>query len=241
MALTWLTIATDALRELRVLSAGAVASGDEAAAVLGIAQRLLDLWNADRRAVYAELVVSNVLTPSLQPHTIGPSGTWTQASRPVSIERWQLVQNNVGLGTRIPRDTTWWARQSLKTLTSEFPTDMHYEPAWPNGKLYFWPIPTTALTVELQIRQLLTTAVELITAFTLPPGYQEALTLTIAENSADTFKAEVSRTLERRAREARDLIFSNNDEPQELITRDAGLGMSGSGGRGFNWLNREDV
>jgi len=52
--------------------------------------------------------------------------------------------------------------------------------------------------------------------FALPPGYQAALELTLAENLAPSFGQTVARSTERRAREARSLIFGNNDSMRGL-------------------------
>lgn len=233
MALTWLTIVTDALRELRVLNASDPASGEDADFALSKAKRLLDNWNAERRAVYANVFSSFTLTPSLSPHLIGPTGTWVVAQRPVSIEGASLVLTNIGQPiTR--REASWWRDQALKTLTSALPTDLYYEPAWPNGKLWFWPIPTTAYPVELEIRQLLASAaLKLTDDFSLPPGYQDAITLTLAEDLAGPFKAEVGQVTVTKAREARERIFDTNDETPRLVTHDAGM----PGGSGSSWFD----
>src|SRR3972149_6140403 len=76
----------DALLEIGVLAQGESIQAGDAAFTLGKLQRLLNSWNANRRAVYATTFVTNPLTPSLSPHTTGPTGaTWTVTQRPGSI------------------------------------------------------------------------------------------------------------------------------------------------------------
>src|SRR5688572_26501526 len=118
---------------------------------LGKGNRVIDNWNADKRTVYTDQVLSNTLTVGLRPHTLGPTGaTWTVTQRPVSIESAALVVSE----TRTPitvRTAQWYQALSLPE-TDGTPTDLYYDPSWANGKLYFYPVPIAASTVELWVR-----------------------------------------------------------------------------------------
>jgi hypothetical protein len=228
---------TDSLHELNVLAAGESLSASDAALMLGKLNRLLDNWNAERAAVYVDRFDSYTLVPSLSPHTIGPTGaTFTVTQRPVKIDGANLVLNTSTPDVRTPiciRDAAWYQELSVPDLTGSIPTDVYYEPAWPNGRLFFWPIPTTAYDVELQTRIVLA-SLELDTVFSMPPGYQDAITLTLAEQVARSFGAVITEDLRFDARNARARIFANNDETPRL-TSDAP--ESASNGRpSFNYL-----
>lgn len=232
MAITGRTICADALAELNVLDVGATMGAADADFCLGKLTRLFDNWNAERSASYADQFVSYTLTPALSPHTMGPTGTFVVAQRPVSIEAASLVLSSTN-HPEIPitiREAAWYAELTVPTLTGAVPTDLYYEPAWPNGNLFFYPVPTTAYQVSLQTRVLLT-ALSLTDTFTLPPGYRDAATLTLAEEIAGAYERPVSPTLERKAREARARIFANNRTVPSLETADAGMpGSSGPSG-----------
>lgn len=232
-------LVTSALTEIRVARAGEAVSPDDMATGIYVFNRLLNLWNANRRAVYAELFADYTLTPSLSPHTIGPGGTFNVTQRPVSVEAVAIsIGGSPAAFTPIPvRDAAWYARQPVPALTSVLPTDVYYSPEWPLGKLYFWGIPTAAYTVRLWTRQLLASVAQ-TDDFALPPGYQAACELTLAEELAPSFGQKVSDSTERRAREARALVFGDNDDVPLLTTCDAGLGI-GRGGGGFNWRTRQ--
>jgi hypothetical protein len=230
---------TSALTEIRVARAGDVLAPDDMATGLYVFNRLLDLWNADYRKVYASGFTDYTFTPSLSPHTIGPGGTFTATVRPV-----ELLYAAVNIGgspaSFIPidvQDAAWYATMPVPALTSTIPTDVYYQPDSPLGKLYFWGIPTVAYGVRLWTRSLLASVVQTDT-FSLPQGYQAALELTLAEELAASFGQQVSSSTERRAREARALIFGNNDDAPYLRTRDAGLAGGEMDGSGFNWLTR---
>lgn len=223
MPITAQNIIKDALLEVGVISPADGLDADVANFALGKLNRLLDNWNAERAAVFANQIKTYALTPGLQPHTIGPSGSFIEAQRPVSIEAANLVYST---GTRVPlnmRHPQWWRTLTLPLLKGP-PSDLYYEPSWPDGAIYLWPVPTTAYDLELFIRVVLS-GLDLSSAFSLPPGYQDAITLTLAEDIVGPLRAEPSGLLVQKAREARARIFNNNDHPPRIATADYGFGV----------------
>jgi hypothetical protein len=240
MPLTILTICTDAAQEIGVLGQGEVLSGADGDTFLRLLCRILNAWNADRRTVYATAFQSYTLVPNLSPTLIGPSGQFVVSQRPVAIEAARLTPSVPPVNIPITmRDAQWWAGQSTPTLTSTYPTDLYYQPEWPNGKLFFWPVPTAAYSVQLQTRVVLDDTVALSDAFDFPPGYQDALTLTLAERAQRPFGKPPDPMLLRDASFARMVIFENNDVPPRLETRDSGMQASHRSGTraDFNWLD----
>lgn len=230
--MTGLDLVKAAFYDVNILGAGEELSPEDFDYGLAKLNRIWDQWNAKRAATYAETFPTFTLTPALSPQTIGPTGALVVAQRPVSIEAMNLVVS--GVKTPIDkRDADWFHALAAPAITSAIPTDFYYEPNWPLGKIYLYPVPTAASTVELMIRQVLT-AFDKNTTFTLPPGYQEALTLTLAEGLAPAYPgAVVTSKLERDAADARAVIFGNNTQAPRLVTRDAG--MPGGGGGAYDY------
>lgn len=227
-------LCTDAMLELGLVAAGNVPSGDDLAWVLSKLNRIIDRWNIDRNTIYADVPVSYTTTPALQPHTIGPTGTFVVTQRPVAIDGATLILT----GARYPldgHDVDWWRNLSLQTITSSMPTDFYYSADWPNGSLYLWPVPTAAVTLELQTRIVLTQFL-LPDTLSLPPGYQDAVTLTLAESIAPGFKVAVDPAMAQAARFARAQTFGANSAAVKLTTKDEGMPGSSSGG--FNYRTR---
>lgn len=230
----------DALTELGVLGAGQTPSGPLGSLGLRRLNRLFDTWNAKRQAVYADTITTHTLTPDLQPHTIGPTGaTFTVTQRPVRIDAANLVIGDLRYPIRI-RDTAWWMRLTDPTFASERPTVLNYRPGWPNGSLYLWPVPSSAHTLELLSRVILS-SVALADTFTMPPGYEAAVMLSLAEDLATPLARPDDGTLTEKARKARATIFANNEETPRICTVDAGMpGSDGSavwvGGSVDGWL-----
>jgi hypothetical protein len=195
---------------------------------------LLDRWNAERQAVYVDVFRTFTLVPALNPHTIGPTGaTFTVSQRPVTIESIMLILET---GVRIhvvQQDVQAFAADTVPTLESTFPTKFYYGPSWPNGAIHFWPIPTVAYGVDIQSRIVLAEP-GLDDEISLPPGYRDALTLTLAEDVASGYGVQIPPKVAQGARMARAQVWKNNDQPRRITTTDAG--MPGSNAReGFNY------
>lgn len=239
-------VCSQALEEIGVVGAGKAMSPEDGAFALRKFNRIVNQWNAIRAAVYATSFSQFTLTPNLAPHTIGPTGaTFTVDQRPVSIEGIGLgltTSNPVAWLTLNKRDEAWWQQESVPDLTSDVPTDFFYNPTWPNGEINFWPVPSTAYLVQLQIRVLLTDDVALTDELDLPPGYEEALILTLAQQCSRGFGRPVTDDLRNAAGMARAAIFANNDRTPRLATLDSGMEGPGTSGMrpSFNWLIGSD-
>lgn len=238
MPFTALNLCEDAAREIGVFGEGNSLVPADANFMLGVLNRLLDNWNAERAAVYASAFNTFTLTPALSPHTIGPTGaTFTMAVRPVSLTSAALILSGGSMPIYLPmniRDNQWWAEQTTPTLSTSIPTDVYYQPDFPLGKLFFWPVPTVAYQVDLETRVLLAqVALTTVLDTVLPPGYRDALTLTVAEQSCRAFGRPVTPDLMASAAKSRARIFANNDVTPNLVTQDSGM-PSGRGSY-LNW------
>jgi hypothetical protein len=231
-----ITVTVQALCEqaaspLNVALAGEALSANDAAVILGKLNRLFDHWNTTRQAIYRSVVTSYTLTPALQPHTIGPSGaTFTVTERPISIDAATLVVSGsrmtIGIG-----DLAWWHSVSLPTLTSAIPTGLYYDPTYPNGSIYLWPVPTDAAVIELQTRHQFS-LVALNDTVTFPQGYYGAIVDTLTEDIAEDFGRTAPERVTARARQERASIFAANDPTHHLVTADSGMPGHSSRQRG---------
>lgn len=242
------TVCTNALLELNVNDPSDAPAQADLSFVLDKLNRLLDNWNAERHAIYADqflqFAIDIAAAAAGDPQTIGiaaNSPTWTvTGNRPESIEGITVIlsgtpQARVNL---MKRDAQWWQLNTVPTITSPLPTSFFYNPTYPNGDVWLWPQPTTAYDVQVWCRGILSTLTQFAT-FDLPPGYEDAITLTLAEDIANAFQKPVTPELRLKAQRARARIFGNNIEIPRLATRDAGMPGRGDG-RGapdFFWPN----
>ncbi len=242
MAFTAANLVEDSFVELNVCQPNELDPGD---ATYGLAKlnRILDNLNADQKAVYGEQISTFTLTPNLNPHTIGiaantPTLTVT-VNRPVSIEQANI---QVGAGTSLMRywlekkDSQAWMNETMPNVANPIPRYFYYEPLWPNGNLYLWMVPSAAYTLEILYRVALAQLTG-ATTFTLPPGYRDAITLTLAEDLVVPYHVTDQGLLERltkKARDARARVFANNQPTPLLRTADSGM-PNNQGRSGWNF------
>jgi hypothetical protein len=163
--------------------------------------------------------------------------------RPQRIEGANLIFTNSPTNVDTPiqvRDADWWNNQRVKSLTSNVPTDVYYSPAFPNGELNFWPVPNFAYGVRLELWTLLQFIANLTDTFSLPPAYQKAITLTLAEEIAPSFNQPIHPQTALSAQRARTAVQMNNDKSPRMVTTDSGQPMASgpAGKRGdFDWIS----
>jgi hypothetical protein len=178
--MTVLQLITRSLRMIRQLGPGRSASATEVADALGVLNSLVDSLNAERTTVYNILRSTHTLTPSLNPHTIGASGTF-DTTRPARVERAGLIA--AGSTEEIPlhvyRSAQEWAARGDKSGSGE-PVALYYEPSYPLAKLHLYPVPASAATLVLYgwspISQFATSA----DTVSFPPGYEDMLASNLA-------------------------------------------------------------
>lgn len=123
-------------------------------------------------------------------------------------------------------DADWWAAQWIKDLQSQIPIGVYYQPDWPNGSLFFWPVPNYTYRVRLEMWGIISQFSNLQQTFSMPPAYRKALTLTVAEELGGPLADRP--LLSRKAAGARAAIRQNNDASPRITTN---LGMPGGGRR----------
>lgn len=217
---------------LSVYAPGESIKQTDAQTVLDAINTVLDDWNADTQASYAEVFLVAVTTGA-NPEVIGPAGTgaWLMAARPVTIDG---VSYDLGGGiySRIytTTDPRWWDAQQVSTGATVI--GAYYAADEPNGHLYFSSPPASGSNVRLMLRTTLGPVAQ-TDAMTLPPGYQSALELTAMEAVVDAFHATLTAKQIERAGKARGRIWGNNLRVPSLSTR--GLGLPGSRGRRWDY------
>jgi hypothetical protein len=213
-----LDIITNAMFEINMLEAGETPSSEDAAFCLSKLNRLFDNWNTESLFIYGTLLAQFTLTPNKNPHTIGlaatsPDFTVTTARPP------KILQASLVLTDQSPNlfrdlhivDDAWWTSNPFPTLATQIPYYLWPNYSWPQGNLFLWPVPTTAYDIRLDLWTLFS-SMALTDVFTLPPGYEDAITLSLAESLIAPFKADASPSLIQAAMQARARIKSLNSE-----------------------------
>ena len=236
---TVLEVVSNALMELGALAQGETAEAGDADFALSKMNRIFDQWSARRLFVYTVRFDEYTLVPNLQPHTIGPTGaTFTVTQRPIRIESANIILDNVTPDVKTPlniRDSDWWSNLTVPDIDTTLPTDLYYTPKWPNGEIYLWPVPITAFGIQLETWTVLGGFTGLADDFDLPPGYEEALTLTLAESLGPSFGIAPNVMLSNLAQKARVTIQSLNSKAARISSKDSGVPTGGQTSPYFNY------
>lgn len=248
---------TDALIETGMLSPGETPDDAQGPWAFRKLNYLLDTWATSKKYVTAVTLLELLLNPNLpvqpdgsQLSTIGPApgATYPVSQRPVKIVSANVIINNVSppVKAHISVETDqWWMSNTLPGITSMYPTNLFYNPTSPNGSLYLWPVPTTAFGLELEVWQIIS-QFDSITdpiggpgaAMTMPPGYRNAIMLSLAESLLPGGEREAHPTLITMAAQARAAIFTNNVPSANISTLDSGMPGNQEGRRSTTWSYR---
>src|SRR5215831_4904430 len=246
-----LTIITSALRKLGVMGA-ADPTPESEDIELGLQEynEIVEQWNVRKRRSFYEQMQAFPWGTLKEQYTIGPPALdpadnpdfiVSNGGRPVRIEFAQLtltdqpqdVQVNIAV-IHIEQYMTF----NVPQLASTFPLSIYYQPTWPNGTIYPYPIPQrTDYRLNLVWwHQMLTASIDEITLpIQLPFVYVRALALTLAEALYLAFPKKTDLAeLSRQARLARSDMEAQNTPPPKISTTD-GVRTTGST---FDWRSR---
>jgi len=143
------------------------------------------LW-IDKLAVFN--IQEESLTVTTISHTVGPTGD-TVIVRPVTIESAVQTDNNIDYPINVLTEPQYRII-AAKTVTSTIISDLYYEPLMPDGKLFFYPVPSTSVTVKIRSRARIE-AFTILETISLPPGYEDMLAYNLAVNLAPEYQRQV--------------------------------------------------
>ncbi len=165
-----------------------------------------------------------VLTANSAPTFATPN----MGQRPQKILQANLVLNNMSVQEYVDipmniRDREWWMNVRVKNLQTDIPTDLYYDADWPNGSIYLWPVPNYAYLIRLAIWGTIPQFPSLNYNFSLPPGYQDAVTMQLARDMVGPFQGSWTAQQEDNWRLAIKSVQSNNIKSPRGLTGDVGM------------------
>jgi hypothetical protein len=243
---TCLDVLTNALLEIGVYQSSETISAADSAFCMARLNRMLDSWTTQGRYIFTTSIAQYTLPPKIF-YTIG-QGTPTAdivAPRPGGsgtgngIEYANIILNSSSTPIRQPLDVISdqeWSMIRAYQIGVSLPTKLYNDGAYPNSSLYLWGYPTVTTILELFTRQQLTQFAALTDAFSFPPGYEDAVTLSLAELLCGPFGRQRTPELISDAARSRAAIGALNSEPRLLITADSGLAVNDSKRSNWNWI-----
>lgn len=225
MPITARDLITLSLKQAGVLGVGQTALSEDINDCFTLLMQMVALWNKNRWLVPALIDISTIGN-NAKSNPIGPAQFWNVA-RPGQVKGAYVVQ--LGTGTNVvslPITQIFsyeeYIRIAVKALNS-LPTHMFYDGAWPNGNVFFWPIPNNSYECHILVQQQLGWPVALAgagtglnTVFTLPEEYQEAIFYNLAMRISEMYQMPASPGTIKLARAALNTIRADNTQVPKM-------------------------
>lgn len=223
---------TASLTDLGVLAEGEVPTAAQAQLGFDKLNRMVDRMSADRLQIYALVATDIAITASQPSYTVGPSGNFNIA-RPMFMDYvsfWSTATTPAVALTLDPFTDDTWNALPVPALTSAQPTNFYWQPSYPLGKLWLWPIPTgTTLRLGISVPTAIAQFAALTTTVALPPGYASMLVSNLAINLAGPFGVQVPPSVVQEAQESMALVKRSNQVLEDLTFPAESLIGTGSG------------
>lgn len=164
--------------------------------------RMLDSWSLDELMLYEVKREQFPLYPNTNPYSIGIGGLWNTV-RPTKIVGAYLTLTNGSIPVDYPMQVIQYDDYNdirLKTLQTNFPGYLYYQPSFPIGECYIYPIyanngaSTAPGTITLTSWKPFSMIVNPTSYIELPPGYWEAIVFNLAIRIAEEYQFDIRPT-----------------------------------------------
>lgn len=232
---TGLDLVKAAMRLIQVSSVDTDLTAAELQDGIQSLNRMLDQWAVEELMLYQVKREAFELIQNQNPYTIGLGAIWNTV-RPIKIVDAYLTLNNGNIPVDYPMQVLNYDDYNairLKTLSTNFPGYIYYQPSFPIGEVYIYPLfaPNDPSTQGPALVTLTSwTPLPLITDPTayieLPPGYWEAIVFNLAIRIAEEYQFDIRPTTVALAQNALRIIKRMNQRTVTLQTDTALMNTS---------------
>lgn len=177
------------LKDTGVIGVGQTAAAEDTNDCFDTLNMMVGEWASKRWLLY-QLLDLSVVSTGAQTYTVGPGGNIDTGAmqRPDRLEDGcffrQLVSasspNKIDYPLEILQSREDYSRIGLKQLGT-IPQYIFYDPGYPLGTIYPWPIPATTLyEIHILVKSQLSQFANLATSINLPSQYYAALRYNLA-------------------------------------------------------------
>ena len=206
--MTSLQLIESSLRICGAIAAGVSPSEGEQADGLEALNMIISDLISDRLMVYGITQFNNALTVAKATYTIGSGGNM-DTTRPDWIDG-ATVRDSGDYDYRIEIIDAKRYRDIIDKTTPGRPRLLYYDPDYPKGTIFLYPVPDVAYTLYLDNIITLTELEGLTTTISFPKPYERYFKWELACELAPEFGQQISPSWERRATKAKDRIISMN-------------------------------
>jgi hypothetical protein len=183
---------------------------------------MLATWSSERLMIYGISLGVYPLVADQISYTIGGAGGGVggalNALRPISITAANIITPSLSLTYALKLlTTTEYNAIRDHSATATLPTSLYNDALYPTSTLYLWPLPNSSSTqLVLYTWQQLTQFVTLADTLDFPPGYERAITYSLAVELAPEYRTQVPPEVFRIAMEAKASLKAVNAPPTHI-------------------------
>lgn len=227
MATTALDLIKGAMRPLNVLTGNTALTASESADALQALNWMLESWANSNLTLFHTVRERFTLPSGVNPVTYGPLGN-LDAVRPVAIKQAVVTIVTVDYPVQILGYDDYEAIR-LKTLQTAWPTYLYYEPDYPLGKVFTWPV-NSGNVMTFGVEKPLQGFATLYDVVSLPPGYADAIRFNLALRLAPEYQITAGPDLMQLAERALKAIKHTNGRIPPTVQSDPMLGTTNQKG-----------
>lgn len=199
--------------KLGAIQTGETLSADEVSDSLAILNSWLDSESTVKGMIYHIQQESFTWNANQASQTIGTGGDFN-TTRPIHIEDGTYFRdvNTIDDPITILRDRQSYDSLASKTDTTTFPEILYYEPDYPLGVLYVYPVPSQNITFKLNSWKALQ-VFALTDNLAMPPGYQWMIENNLAVHLEPVFSVPCPERVKREAIDSKKRVKRINHVP----------------------------
>ena len=199
------------MRLIGVLGRSETPASDMVTDGLATFNAMLDEWHTNNLTVYRIGSQSFTWASGQTSRTIGPTGDLV-GTRPNEIDHAFQRENSVDhpIGTLSAQE---YSAIADKTTTSTLIQWLYYDPTYPNGTLYAYPVPSVAASIQIKALEPLQSFTASIDELALPPGYENAIVYNGAIELAGEYQRPVPNYVQSRATSSLRNVRRQNSRP----------------------------
>ncbi len=192
---TALDLITRSLKSFNAIAASETLDSATAQDGLDALNGMIGQWNAESTMILGQTINTFNLVAGQQTYTYGSGAVDFNTTRPQAITEANLIITTVSPVLRIPVEIInydQWASILVQTQpVNSYPSKLYWDTGFPTGNIYLWGPPVASLQLELYTWSPISKFAALITAFSLPPEYEEAIVYGLALRLAPMFDKEL--------------------------------------------------
>lgn len=215
------------MRLVGALGAGETLTDDEQTDGLNALNRLVESFSIQRLLIYRIQIESFTWNSGQTTQTIGSGGDF-DTDRPERINKaWQRLSDIDYPITLL--DSVQYAHLTDKTTSTNVVDRIYYEPSYPLGTLYAYPVPSEPVSIYLQTWVSIQSFPNASTAIALPAGYEDAIVFNLAMALAPEYQRPIPQSVTRRAAQALRTLKRHNLEVPSMLQEPVYVNRSRSG------------